>query len=253
MLYENKFYTQSRTYYNHALELQPENTEIQANLIFGLLNEGKEQPALSLLEGYLNKYGNNPGVVTNAVYIMLLLKKEEKAEYYLEKLRKLSPADTRTLLLSGRIAQQKGDLERARELYEMAFYNPKKELLPAQSLGEILMKQKKWEKSINHFKQSLEYFPNEPYILEKLGYLLIMCPDSTLRDYHAGVEYLERLLNSMTCTPEIKIYAGRSLAHAYHDLGDKTRAAYYAQNTIKLAQNFNVPKEIITELKVLIN
>jgi uncharacterized membrane-anchored protein len=80
-----------------------------------------------------------------------------------------------------------------------------------------------------------------------------MCPDSTLRDYHAGVEYLERLFNSMTCTPEIKIYAGRSLAHAYHDLGDKTRAAYYAQNTIKLAQNFNVPKEIITELKVLIN
>jgi Flp pilus assembly protein TadD len=84
LLYENKFYSQSGTYYSRALELQPENTEIQANLIFGLLNEGKEQQALSLLDGYLNNYRNNSQVLTNAVYIMLLLKKEDTAEYFLE-------------------------------------------------------------------------------------------------------------------------------------------------------------------------
>ena len=253
MLYENKFYTQSRTYYNRALELQPENTEIQANLIYGLLNEGKEQQALSLLDRYLNKYSNNPGVVTNAVYIMLFLKKEDKVEYYFEKLRKLAPADNRTLLLSGYIAQQKGDLERAGELFEKSFNNPKKELLAAQSLGDILMKQKKWKRSINHFRQALEYFPNEPYVIEKLGSLLTMCPDSAQRNYHEGVEYLERLLNSMRCTPEIRIYAGRGLAHAYYDLGDKTKAAYYAYNAMNLAQDYNLPAAIINELKAFIN
>ena len=253
MLYESKFYTQSGTYYNRALELQPENTEIQANLIFGLLNESNEQQALSLLEGYLNSFRNNPQVVANAVYTMLLLKKEDKAEYYLEKLRKLSPADTKTFLLSGYIAQQKGDINKARELFQKSFNNTKKELLAAQSLGDLLIRQKMWKMSIDHFKQALEYFPNEPYIIEKLGSLLIMCPDSTLRDYHEGAEYLERLLIHRTCPPETKIYAGRSLAHACFDLGDKIRATFYARYTINLAQNYNFPEEIINEMQVLSN
>jgi tetratricopeptide (TPR) repeat protein len=253
MLYEKKFYIQSGTYYSRALELQPENSEIQANLIFGLLNEGKEQQALSLLDRYLNSYGNNPQVVTNAVYIMLFLKKEDKAGYYLEKLRKLSPADTKTFLLSGYVAQQKGDLNKARELFEKSFNNTKKELLAAQSLGDILIRQKKWKKSIDHFKQALEYFPNEPYIIEKLGSLLIMCPDSSLRDYNEGVGYLERLLIHRTCPPETKIFAGRGLTHAYYDLGDKTNAAFYAGFTINLVRNYNIHEEIINELQDLSN
>ena len=252
LLYENKFYSQSGTYYSRALELQPENTEIQANLIFGLLNEGKEQQALSLLDGYLINYGNNPLVLTNAVYIMLLLKKEDKAEYFLEKLKKLSPTDTKTFLLSGYIAQQKGELNEARELFEKSFNNPKKELLAAQSLGDILIRQKKWKKSIDHFKKALEYFPNEPNIIEKLGSLLIMCPDSSLRDYQEGAEYLERLVIHRTCPPETKIYAGRSLTHAYYYLGDKTKAAFYAGYTINLVQNYNFPEEIINELQDLL-
>ena len=253
MLYENKFYTQSGTYYSHALKLQPENSEVQANLIFGLLNEGKEQQALSLLDRYLNSYGNNPQVVTNAVYVMLLLKKEDKAEYYLERLKKLSPTDTKTFLLSGYVAQQKGDLNKARELFEKSFNNTRKELLAAQSLGDILIRQKKWKKSIDHFKQALEYFPNEPYIIEKLGSLLIMCPDSSLRDYHEGVGYLERLLIHRTCPPETKVFAGRGLTHAYYDLGDKTKATFYAGYTINLARNYNLHEEIINELQDLSN
>ena len=57
---------------------------------------------------------------------MLFLKNENKAEYYLEKLKKLSPTDTKTLLLSGYVAQQKGDINKARELFEKSFNNAKK-------------------------------------------------------------------------------------------------------------------------------
>jgi tetratricopeptide (TPR) repeat protein len=252
LLYEKKYYPQSRSYYKRALELQPENTEVQANLIFGLLNEGKDQLALEFLDGCLSKYGNNPGVVTNAVYIMLYLKNNEKAEYYFDMLKKLAPADNRTLLLSGYIAQQKGDLERACAQFEKSLNSPKKELLAAQALGEVLMKQKKWKSSINNFRQALEYFPNEPYIIEKLGSLLTMCPDSTQRNYIQGIEYLERVLNSMRSTQEIKINAGRSLAHAYMDQGNKTKASYYAFNTINLARNYNFPNEFIDDLKLMI-
>jgi len=251
MLYENKFYTQSGTYYSHALKLQPENSEIQANLVFGLLNEGKEQQALSLLNVYLNSYGNNLQVLTNAVYIMLFLKKEEKAEYYLEKLVELSPTGTKTLLLSGYLAQQKGDLNKARELFEKSFNSTEKELLAAQSLGDILIRQKKWKKSIDHFTQALEFFPNEPYIIEKLGSLLIMCPERNLRDYQEGVEYLKRLLIHRTCPPETKIFAGRGLTHAYYDLGDKTKATFYEGYTINLARNYSMHEEIINELQDL--
>ena len=118
-------------------------------------------------------------------------------------------------------------------------------------MGDILIRQKKWKKSIDHFKQALEYFPNEPYIIEKLGSLLIMCPDSNLKDYHEGVGYLERLLIHRTCPPETKVFAGRGLTHAYYDLGDKTKATFYAEFTINLVQNYNIHEEIIDELKVL--
>jgi hypothetical protein len=79
-----------------------------------------------------------------------------------------------------------------------------------------------------------------------------MCPDSTLRDYQEGSEYLERLVIHRTCHPEAKIYAGRSLTHAYYYLGDKTKAAFYAGYTINLVQNYNFPEEIIKELQDLL-
>jgi tetratricopeptide (TPR) repeat protein len=252
LLYGKRYFAQSGDYYNRALELKPDNTEIQANLILGLLNEGNEKEALSLLDNNLKSYKDDPQVLANAVYIMLFLKKQDKAEFYLQQLIKLSPSDTKTLLLSGYIAQQKGDLNKARELFERSFSRDKKDLLAAEALGEILMKQKQWKKSIEHFKLSLDYFPNEPSIIEKLGSLLIICPDTTLRNYNEGTEYLARLLIHRTCPPEIKMLAGRGLARAYNELGDKTRATYYAGYTLNIIQRYNFSGDIIGEMRSLL-
>jgi hypothetical protein len=66
------------------------------------------------------------------------------------------------------------------------------------------------------------------------------------------VGYLERLLIHRTCPPETKIYAGRGLTHAYYDLGDKTKATFYAGYTVNLVQSYNIHEEIINELQDLL-
>ncbi len=253
LLYENNFYEQSGAYYYRALELHPENAEVQANIILGLLGEGKEQQALSFLDDCLDVYGNDQQVITNAVYLMLLLNNDEKVEYYLQKLRVLSPSGTKMLLLSGYIAQQKGEIDKARQFFEKSFENDDRELLAAQVLGDILMRQKNWEMAISHYRQALEYFPNDPSLIEKLGSLLVMCPDNSLRNYQEGIEYLERLLVHRTCPPDMKLFAGRSLAHAFKDLGDKSRVVSYANYTINIAQVYGFSSsEIIDEMHAML-
>lgn len=249
LLYAKGFYSQSNIYYNRIIELKPENTEIQANLVFGLLNEGKKQQAIVLMDQYLKKYSENPKVYANAVYMMLLMKENEKAKYYLEKLKKLSPSGSKTLLLAGRIAQQEGNIHEAQVMYESAFKGDPGDLLCIQSLGDVLMRQNMWSRSIEHFKKALEFFPNEPYILERIGTLLTICPDPKLRNYSEAKEYLERVFIHKACPSEIMISAGRSLAQNYASLGDKQKASLYMRFVLELAISNNAPKELLDELE----
>ncbi len=252
LLYERRLYSQSRDYYNRALELVPGNTEIKANLVFGLLNEDKKEEALALLDRYLMKESNNPDIIANAVYTMLLIDDNKKAEYYLSKLRELSPEGLKTLLFTGFVAQQNGDLNKARELLERAYKENPQDLLSAQALGDLLIRQKMWGRSIELFRKALEYFPNEPFIIEKLGSLLATCPDSSLRNFNEGKIYLERLLIHKACPAEIKISAGKNLARGYSLVGNKQEALSYANYTLLFARNYDAPKEVFDQLQALI-
>jgi len=248
LLYEKGYYSQSNIYYSRGIELQPENTEMQANLVMGLLNEGKNEQAMDLMNEYVKKYSENPGVIANAVYIMIMMDDMENARGFLKKLKQLSPSNTKTLLLAGRIAQQDGNIQEAQAMYESAFRADPGDLLSIQSLGDVLMRQKLWKRSLDHFRKALEYFPNEPYILERIGTLLVICPDTKLRNYTEGKEFLERVINHKACPSEIMISGGRSLSQAYAYLGDKEKASVYMKFIIELAISNNAPQELIDEL-----
>ena len=248
LLYEKGFYSESNIYYSRAIELKPENTEIQTNLVLGLLNEDKNQQAMDLMDKYIKKYNRNPDVITIVVYILLVMKEKEKAEYYLGKLKQLSPSNPKTLLLTGLIAQQNGNLKEAQLMYESAFKINPEELLSIQSLGDILMRQNMWRRSIDHFRKALVFFPNEPYILERLGTLLVTCPDTNLRNYDEGKEYLERLLIHKACPLEIWVSAVRSLAQTYFALGDKQKASIYMNLIFSLSKSSSTPQELMNRL-----
>ncbi|MBN2864317.1 MAG: hypothetical protein JXN62_14205 [Bacteroidales bacterium] len=252
LLYEHGFYSESRPYYNRALELRPESTDIQANMVFSFLNEDKKEEGLALLKQYLEKDQENPGILTNAVYTMLLTDDYGEAENYLNSLKKITPGSTKVLLLSGFIAQQKGDTDKARVLFETAFRNNPEELICAQSLGDVLIRQKMWRRSIEHFSVALEYFPNEPFIIEKLGSLLATCPDPNLRDYNKGIQLLERLMIHRACPAEIKISAGKNLVKACTFTGQKEHALSYLRYITEFAGNYNAPREVFVELEELL-
>jgi len=110
-----------------------------------------------------------------------------------------------------------------------------------------------WGKAIVHFKKSMVYFPNEPYLLEIFGTLLVVCPDTKLRNYNTGIEFLERAFYHKDCPPETAISAGKSLADAYIAIGNKQVAAAYLKTVIDFAKKLNISQEFVDKLNAKLN
>jgi len=249
LLFEKRYFAQSNIYYNRCLELKPEDTDIQVFLVLGLYNQNEQQKAFNLMEDYFKKDSLNTNIVANAIVELLDMEELEKAEIYLEKLKILSPSNSKMLMLSGKIAQINGDLKNAQAYFESSFEKNPEDIVCMKALCDVLMRQKFWEKAIAHFKKSMIYFPNEPYLLEISGTLLVVCPDIKLRNYNQGIEYLERAFYHKDCPPETAISAGKSLADAYIALGDKQVASAYLKLVIDFAKNLNLSQEFVGKLE----
>ncbi len=253
LLFEKRYFAQSNLYYTRSLELKPEDTDIQIYLVLGLYNQNKQLQAISLMEDYYKKDSLNPIIIANSVVELLDMEELEKAGFYLEKLKKLSPSDAKMLMLSGKIAQMNGDLKNAQAFYESSFEKKTDDVICMKALSDVLMRQKLWGKAIVHFKKSMIYFPNEPNLLEIFGTLLVVCPDTKLRNYNTGIEYLERAFYHKDCPPETAISAGKSLADAYIVIGNKQVAAAYLKTVIDFAKKLNISQEFVDKLNAKLN
>lgn len=241
LLYAKGFYSQSRTYYLQAQKLKPDETAIQSCIALCLWNEGKKQQARNLISELLEKNKSNLKVLADGVYLILNLGENEKARFYLDKLKKLSPSDAKVQKISGMIAEADGNVQGALTLYESAFNSSPEDLSTTRFLVNILMHQKMWDKCIRYLRKALEYHPNEPYLLERLGTLLVSCPDPGLRNIKEGKEFSERAFIHTTSKSATLISAGRSLAVAYAALGDKRNAYNIMSMTVNLAKREHVP------------
>jgi tetratricopeptide (TPR) repeat protein len=249
MLYDKGYYTESVNYFNRASEIKPDNADAKASRVLAYLNEGDKQQAMSILDGQLEKNRNDPKLLANAVYIMLTLHDLDKARSFLTQLIRVSPVSPKTYQLRALIAEQDGNLHEAMALYESALKGNPGDLVSIQSLDQILKRQKMWARSISLLKDALESHPNEPYLLEKLGTLLVACPDTKLRNYKEGLKYSQRAFINKASTPEIMFSAGRTIAEAYATLGDRNSARIYLNHILEMAQSQNAPKEYIEELQ----
>jgi len=248
LLDENGAYTQSLVYYQQAVKLSPNDTELQANLVMALFDAGMKERSLEYMNELLAKDKNNIELLSNGVYIMLTIGENAKADLYMAELMKLAPTKPKVQQLAGMIAEREGKLQQALDLYEKSFNGDPTDLATIEMLGSILLKKKLWAKSINLFQKALETHPNEPYLLDKLGSLLIGCPDAALRNINDGIEYSERALDHKAGSTEIMLSSGTSLAQGYAILGDKRTAAAYLNGVIQLAQDNNAPQEYLADL-----
>jgi Flp pilus assembly protein TadD len=96
-----------------------------------------------------------------------------------------------------------------------------------------------WDKSIRHYKKALEFHPNEPIFLEKLGSLLLNCPDISFRNVEAGRIYSERAYIHVRSTPRTTISAGRNLAIAFASQGEFQNAEMVINQTLDMARREN--------------
>ena len=248
LLDENGAFMQALVYYQRAVKLKPNEPELQANLALVLFNAGMKEKSLEYMNELLEKDKNNIEVLSNGVYILLTMGEVEKAGTYMAALNKLAPSKPKVQQLAGMLAERDGKSQLALDLFEKSFKGDPADLATIEMLGNIFSKQKSWEKYINLYRKALENHPNEPYLLGKLGSLLIGCPDAKLRNINEGMEYADRALVHKGSSTEIIMSAGRSLAQAYAMNGDKKTASAYLRSVIDLAQNNNASPEYLADL-----
>jgi tetratricopeptide (TPR) repeat protein len=134
-------------------------------------------------------------------------------------------------------------------MYEASFKGDQEDLTTIRYLGNLLIRQLMWDRAMGLYREALEYHPNDPFLLERLGTLLVTCPDPTLRNIKEGKDYSERAFIHTTSRSITLISAGRSLALAYAELGDKQNARSIINMTINIARAENISQAYQQELE----
>jgi tetratricopeptide (TPR) repeat protein len=241
LLKSKGFNAQAMNYFTQAKKLKPGNSR----LALWLQDRGLKNEAVSLLKEQLAKDPENIKTLIDAANMMLKLGNKEEAMKYLTHVKLLSPSNRDARKLTGMIEERKGNLKKALSVYEEVLTEDPKDKNLIKYLANIYNREKMWNKAIAHFRLSLKSYPNEPFLLDGLGNLLIACPDSVLINVDEGREYAERAYINVHSTMSIKISAGANLATAYAKLGDRQKASKYVNLITDLVLKAKVSKDYI--------
>jgi tetratricopeptide (TPR) repeat protein len=252
MFFLNGLYPQSVKYFTRVLELEPDDPEVHENLAISYWYLGDKSRSREIFNALEEKHRKDPDVLADIANIYFFnFKESDRANGYLTKLKQISPDHPKVLKLSAGIAEKNGYSREAIALYESSFKADPEDLSTIQYLGNLLRKEELWKKSIEHYRKALEYHPNEPDFLEWLGSILLVCPDSSLRNIEEGKYYAERAFHHISSRPNIQVSAGRSLAYAYAMLEEKKNAMSVINQTINIARRENISRTYQTELENL--
>lgn len=250
LFYQNGLYPQSIIYFNAALKIEPEDVEIRKKLAICYWYVGAKQKSQDLLDQLVEEHRGNSEVLADVADILFFnLKDEGKASRYLSRLKTMAPTHPKLYKVSAGIAEEKGDFSKAIQLYDSSFRGDPEDLTTIKFLGNLLMDQNMWTRSLEHYSKALDFHPNDSYLLERYGTLLVGCPDSTLRNIGEGIEYLERAFIHKSSRPNTLVYTGRSLSFAYAKNGESRKAVSTIQQTIVIARRAKFSSAFIAELE----
>jgi tetratricopeptide (TPR) repeat protein len=250
--YQKALYTQAAKYWTKALELKPGETIIQEYLAKSLWATGDRQKSQEILNELIEKNHENSDVLVNVSELLIQFGEKEKANVYLTKLKKLAPSNPKAQRLSAEIAEKNGETNNAISLYESSFKGNPQDVQTILNLGFIYRNQKMWGKYIGLYRKALEYHPNNPEFLSRLGEMLISCPEPSFRNIEEGKEYTERTFTYYNCPPDILISAGSHLAYAYSLLGNKQKAITTVSQTINIGRRQNIPASQQEKLETML-
>jgi len=244
-----RYYKEAVRYWDKALLLRPEDTEALKNLSTCYYSMGDRQKSHDILYRLLDRNKNNPDVLADILYHLFHLGARDEAIGYLKNMNQIPPENPKVQEMNGEIAQANGEYDKAVAFYEASFRGDPEDLRPIRYLGNLLIRQKNWGKYISLYREALQVHPNSPEILERLGTVLINCPDYTFRNIDEGKEFSERAFTHKATPPDILVASGRSLAIAQALLGDKQSAISSISKTINIARRENISQPSQAELE----
>jgi len=249
LFFQKGLYPQSLKYSIAALELKPDDAKIQISMAMCYWTVGEKQKALEFLNGLVKENQDDPDVLADITSLLFDLGEEQKAIDQLTRLKQLSPTHPKVQKMAGGMAERNGNIPEAIRLYEASFRGDPEDLSTIRYLGNLLIRQLMWDRAMDLYREALEYHPNDPFLLERLGTLLVTCPDPKLRNIKEGKDYSERAFIHTTSRSITLISAGRSLALAYAELGDKQNAQTIINMTINIARAENISQAYQQELE----
>lgn len=243
LFFQKELYPQAIKFFISLEDIRPGVKETWEKLAISFWRLDEKNKAINILDQILGAHPNNMEVLADVTEILIFEFEEEKiSSDYLKILKHFLPSDPKVLKMSGYEAEQNGKLREAVSLYESSFSANPEDITTIKRLGDLLIREEMWEKSIRLYSKALEHHANHPLILERLGNLLINCPDERLRAVDQGIVYSERAFMHAASSPDIKIEAGKTLAKVYFEQGDQGRAASMMHATILIAERYNPEK-----------
>lgn len=245
-------YAMAADYFSRADQLKPGDPETMKQLAISLWKTGEKQQSYAILQGILEIHPDNIEMLAEITNVMLFeMEERNKAINNLIALTHYLPSDPRVQKMTAWMEERSGRIPEAIALYESSLRSDPEDLTTIKNLGALLMGRQMWERSIAHFHVALEHHPNEPYFLERMGSLLVNCPDTTLRDVEAGRIYAERAFLHYKAPPMTAVAAGRSLAIAYDALGERQNAVMVIDMTMDIARRADLSNENMAVLEKL--
>jgi len=250
VFFVNRLYPEAEKYLTSALKLKPEEISIREELSTCYWSLGRKEQAYDMLHELLRNHPDDPDVLADVADIFFYsFGNTIEATKVTERITSLSPNHPKGMKVSAGIAEKTGKNREAIRLYEASFHGNPEELTTIRYLGNLLVKEQMWQKAILLFREALEYHPNEPDLLEKLGSLLTLCPDPSLRHPGEGIEYLERAFIHQLSSPGTLLSAGRSLSITLAQNGKARSALRTIEQTLEIARQENISPAYLSELE----
>ena len=251
LFFDKKEFATSLKYYSRAQEIKPDDSSLKPQLAMCLWGTDKKDDAVTQTIAFLDESKSNKEALAEGISLLVMFEKTGLAQTYLQDMRKIAPESSEFLSFEGYFAQQNKQEEKAISFYKKAFTADSKNMNNVTNLIEILIYNEKWADALNYLREALATHPNEPYILERSGTLLITCQDKSLRNINMGKELSERAFYHTAILPDAMVSAGRSLVVAYATLKDYQTAKYYMSVVLDLAKRANIRKDMMDDLEAL--
>jgi tetratricopeptide (TPR) repeat protein len=235
-------------YFKQAARLTNEKPEVFADIAVWLYNHGAMAESEILIDTLRVLYPGDPVIPSIASAMYLDAGEKEKAVHYLNELKRISPGGPKTLSVMGLFAEKEGKAAMAKKYFEQSYLlNPKDRFLLNKLFG-IYRFENNHKKALRVLEDAVILYPNNSEFQTKIGEFLINCPDTLLRDYEKGREYLERAYYNITFTIPSHILTGKNLSLAYQRLGNHEKSLHYIHETITYAKLADAPLDLLTDL-----